>query len=54
MTWLVWRQHRIQLLIGAAILAVFAVLLLVTGLQMASQWHSALVACTTVKPSASS
>jgi hypothetical protein len=46
MTWLVWRQHRIQLLIGAAILAVFAVLLLVTGLQMASQWHSALVACT--------
>ena len=46
MTWLVWRQHRIQLLIGAAILAVFAVLLLVTGLQMASQCHSALVACT--------
>ena len=46
MTWLTWRQHRIQLLIGAAILAVFAVLLLVTGLQMASQWHAALVACT--------
>jgi hypothetical protein len=46
MTWLTWRQHRIQLLTGAAILAVFAVLLLVTGLQMASQWHSALVACT--------
>ena len=46
MTWLTWRQHRIQLLIGAGILAAFAVLLLITGLQMASQWHSALVACT--------
>jgi hypothetical protein len=46
MTWLTWRQHRIQLLIGAGLLAAFAVLLLVTGLQMASQWHSALVACT--------
>jgi hypothetical protein len=45
MTWLTWRQHRIQFLIGAAILAVFAVLLLVTGLQMASQYHSARVAC---------
>jgi hypothetical protein len=46
MTWLTWRQHRIQFLIGAGILAAFAVLLLITGLQMASQWHSALVACT--------
>jgi hypothetical protein len=46
MTWLTWRQYRIQLLIGAAILAVLAVLLLVTGLQVASQYHSALAACT--------
>jgi hypothetical protein len=46
MTWLTWRQHRIQLLIGVGTLAAFAVLLLITGLQMASQWHSALVACT--------
>jgi hypothetical protein len=46
MTWLTWRQTRIQLLTGAGILAALAVLLLITGLQMASQWHSALVACT--------
>ena len=46
MTWLVWRQHRAQFYVGAAVLAALAVLLLVTGLQMASQWHSDLVACT--------
>jgi ABC-type transport system involved in multi-copper enzyme maturation permease subunit len=46
MTWLVWRQHRAQLYIGAALLAALAVLLLVTGLQVASQYHSALVTCT--------
>ena len=46
MTWLTWRQHRAQFLIGAGILAAFAVLLLITGLQMSSQWHAALVACT--------
>jgi hypothetical protein len=45
MTWLVWRQHRTQVTFAAAALAVFGVLLLVTGLQMASQYHSALVAC---------
>ena len=46
MTWLTWRQHRAQFLTGVGILAAFAVLLLITGLQMASQWHAALVACT--------
>src|SRR5215469_14323672 len=46
MTWLVWRQHRAQFCAGAALLAALAILLLITGLQMASQWHSALVACT--------
>jgi hypothetical protein len=46
MTWLVWRQHRAQFYMGAALLAALAVLLLITGLQMASQYHSALVACT--------
>ena len=45
MTWLVWRQHRAQLYVGAALLAALAVLLLITGLQMASQYHSALAAC---------
>jgi hypothetical protein len=45
MTWLVWRQHRHQAYFAAAALAAFAVLLLVTGLQMASQYHSALASC---------
>jgi ABC-type transport system involved in multi-copper enzyme maturation permease subunit len=45
MTWLVWRQHRVQFSLGAALLAAFAVLIVITGVQMASQYHSALVAC---------
>jgi hypothetical protein len=45
MTWLIWRLHRAQLYIAAALLAALTVLLLVTGLQMASQYHSALAAC---------
>ncbi len=45
MTWLAWRQHRAQLYVGAAALAALAVLLLITGLQMASQYHAALAAC---------
>ncbi|MGO9292762.1 MAG: hypothetical protein ACLP52_02580 [Streptosporangiaceae bacterium] len=45
MTWLVWRQHRNQAYFAAAALAAFAVLLLVTGRQMASQYHSALTSC---------
>jgi hypothetical protein len=46
MTWLTWRQYRAQAAIAAALLAAFAALLLVTGLQMASQWHSTLETCT--------
>jgi hypothetical protein len=45
MTWLVWRQHRNQAYLAAAALAAFAVLLVVTGLQMASQYQSALTSC---------
>jgi hypothetical protein len=45
-TWLVWRQYRVQAAIAGGLLAAFALLLLVTGAQMASQWHSALTACT--------
>jgi hypothetical protein len=45
MTWLVWRQHRGQLYAAAAVLAALTALLLVTGLQMASQYQSALAAC---------
>jgi hypothetical protein len=45
MTWLVWRQHRHQAYLAAAALAAFAVLLLVTGRQMASQYQSARASC---------
>jgi hypothetical protein len=44
--WVVWRQYRAQAGITAALLAAFAALVLVTGVQVASQWHSALAACT--------
>ena len=45
MTWLTWRQHRAQFYLAAALLAALAVLLLITGLQMASQYHSARAVC---------
>jgi hypothetical protein len=45
MTWLVWRQHRNQAYLAAAALAAFAVLVLITGRQMASQYQSALTSC---------
>jgi hypothetical protein len=45
MTWLVWRLHRTQLYIAAGLLAALTVLLLITGLQMASQYHSAQLTC---------
>jgi hypothetical protein len=45
MTWLVWRQHRAQFYIGAALLAAFAVLILITGVQVANQYHTAQAAC---------
>jgi hypothetical protein len=46
MSWVVWRQYRVQAAIAGSLLAALAVLLAVTGLQIASQWHSALAACT--------
>ena len=45
MTWLVWRQYRWQAAIAALLLAVFAAVLIATGLQMASQWHSVMGTC---------
>ena len=46
MTWLVWRLYRSQTAIAALLLAAFATALIVTGLQMASHWHSLLATCT--------
>jgi len=45
MTWLVWRQYRLQFSMGAALLAAFAVLIVITGVQAADQWHAAQAAC---------
>lgn len=45
MTWLTWRQYRAQAAIAAAVLAAFAAVLVVTGLSMASQWHTLLSRC---------
>jgi len=45
MTWLVWRQHRIQFYVGAALLAAFAVIIVITGFQVADQFRSAQLAC---------
>jgi hypothetical protein len=45
MSILVWRQYRAQAAVGLALLAAFAVLVVVTGLSAAAQWHSALAVC---------
>lgn len=45
MTWVVWRQYRAGAAIAGAALAAFAALMLFTGLQDASRWHGALLAC---------
>ena len=45
MTFLVWRQYRAQWAIALALLAAFAAVMIVTGLRVASEWHSALAAC---------
>ena len=46
MSWLTWRVYRAQAAVAALLVAALAALLLVTGLQMAAQWHSALAECT--------
>jgi uncharacterized membrane protein YqjE len=46
MSWVVWRQYRAAAAITAALVAAFAALIVVTGVQAASQWHSALNVCT--------
>jgi ABC-type transport system involved in multi-copper enzyme maturation permease subunit len=46
MSWVVWRQYRAAAAITAALVAAFAALIVVTGVRVASQWHSALAACT--------
>ena len=45
MTWVTWRQYRYQGALAAALFAVLAVVLLITGLHAAQVWHSALAGC---------
>jgi hypothetical protein len=48
MIWLTWRQQRLEALIGGAIMALLALFLLVTGLDMASAYqHLGVAACLT-------
>jgi ABC-type transport system involved in multi-copper enzyme maturation permease subunit len=46
MTWVTWRQYRYQGMFAAALFAVVAVVLIMTGLHATWVWHSALVQCT--------
>jgi hypothetical protein len=46
MIWLTWRQQRLELLIGSAVLALTAAALIVTGVQMASDFQqTGMAAC---------
>jgi ABC-type transport system involved in multi-copper enzyme maturation permease subunit len=46
MAWVTWRQHRLQLVIGSALLAWLALVALVTGLPIRAAYHrEALSAC---------
>jgi hypothetical protein len=54
MTWLVWRQYRLQAAAGAILLAGFAAVMVVSGVQMASHWHTMMSSCTATGASACS
>ena len=45
MTWLTWRQYRAQFAVGTALLAALCLLLLLTGLQLVSQYHAIITEC---------
>lgn len=45
MTWLVWRQYRVQGAIASVLLAAVAAVVLVDGFHVASEWHSIIVTC---------
>jgi ABC-type transport system involved in multi-copper enzyme maturation permease subunit len=44
-TWVVWRQYRLQGAIALVLLAAFAAAMLAYGFQMMAAWHSLLVNC---------
>jgi hypothetical protein len=50
MIWLTWRQQRFEVVIGAAVLGLVATILVVTGVQMASDYQQTGVAPCLVHP----
>ena len=38
MSWLTWRQYRLQAIVTTAVLAAASAVLLVSGLHLAAQW----------------
>jgi ABC-2 family transporter protein len=44
-TWLLWRQHRMQVWIGAALMTAFAIAVLLTGLHMSDVYDDAMRTC---------
>jgi ABC-type transport system involved in multi-copper enzyme maturation permease subunit len=45
MTWLTWRQYRAQFAVGTAIMAALCLLLVLTGLQLVSRYHTIITEC---------
>jgi hypothetical protein len=45
MTWLLWRQHRMQALVTGVLLGAFAVFVVVTGIHMAHQYDDVVRGC---------
>lgn len=45
MTWLVWRQYRVQAAIAFALLAAMAAVIIADGIQIASHWHATIAGC---------
>ena len=45
MTWLTWRQYRAQFAVGTAIVAALCLLLVLTSLQLVSQYHAIITEC---------
>jgi hypothetical protein len=46
MTWVTWRQYRLQAALALALFAALGVVLLISGLHAALVWHSAVAQCT--------
>jgi hypothetical protein len=50
MTYLVWREYRLQWAIALALLAAITAVMLIDGLHEAAQWHSLQASCAGIAP----